>query len=296
MNKLSRRSVLKTGARLTTLGALSSLFPLLTSCGGGSSAGSERSIILNVVCHGLFAMNVTDLGLELFTPELGDELNEKHMYKAGSWDKDLVRDLEKQRAYRLRGVQYRSECPQPSNSACDLRFSQSKKKFTIHPQFSRHVVYLPFPEKISLLRCINNGPNTEDGNVIYIKSLSLCQVFSYFAPDYREVNLLEISPNNRTKSFDWEPRVEPATGTANLHLWAEPSVRLLPYHAGMAYRKLSLMTHPLAFRLKTYDTAPLDRDTGVLGVSPEEEQGWSEWANGGEGSYPTNCSLVRSVP
>jgi hypothetical protein len=241
-------------------------------------------------------MNVTDLGLELFTPDLGTGLGDEHLYKAGSWDKNLVHDLEKQKVYRLRGAQYRSECPNPSNSLCDLSFSQGKMNFTIHPEYSRHVIYLPFPEKISLLRCLNRGANTRIGNEVHIYSLSLCQVFSYFVPDYREVNLLEISANHRSKTFDWEPRIEPETGTANLHLWAEPPVRLLPDHAEMAYKKLSLITSPLKFRLETYETVPLDRDTGVLGVSPEEEQGWSEWANGGEGSYPTNCSLVRSLP
>lgn len=275
-----------------TLGALSSFIPFLTSCGESGSAAGERSIILNVVCHGLFVINVTDLGLELFTPYLGNE----HLYKAGSWDKDLVRDLEERKVYRLRGVHYRSECPNPSNSLCDLSFSQSKLNFTIHREHSRHVVYLPFPEKISLLRCITGNANTSAGNVVTINSLSLCQVFSYFVPDYRTVDLLAISPDHSSKVFDWEPRIELETGTANLHLWAEPPVRLMPDHADRAYKKLSEITYPLCLQLGTYKTVPLDRDTGVLGVSPEEEQGWSEWANGGEGSYPTNCSLVRSLP
>ena len=63
-------------------------------------------------------------------------------------------------------------------------------------------------------------------------------------------------------------------------------------HAQDAYKKLSDMVAPLQLQLKTNDTVALDRVTGVHGLSPEEEQGWSEWANGGEGSYPTNCGAI----
>jgi len=283
--------VLKKMARFSALGAISPLISPLIGCRGTAETDiiSEKRIILNVVCHGLFVLNVTDLGLELFTPRIND-----HIYKAGSWDWYSVKNLEEHKTYRLTGVRYTSSLPIPNPPDFNVNYSQSAKQFALHPEYSRFVVQLPFPEAISLVRRVDDGKNEENGQVITLKRFSLCQVLSYFVPDYRQLALLVVSEDRHAKIFDCKARTAPETGTANLHLWAEPWSRLTPSHAKLAYEKLSQLTYPLKLQLGTDRTVPLDEDPGVLGLSSEEEQGWSEWASGGEGSYPTNCSLMMS--
>jgi hypothetical protein len=117
-----------------------------------------------------------------------------------------------------------------------------------------------------------------------ITKVSLCQVLTYFVPDYRELELVE-SP--------WTPDIDWQTYTANLHFWAEPPKRLTPQHADDAYSQLSCLLPPLSLRLKVYSTVALDKETGICGFPPEQEQGWSDWASGGgEGVHPTNCCAV----
>lgn len=279
MDYMSRRSALKTITKVS-LGAAA--VPLLgTMCG----CGDETRITLNVVLHGLFIMNFTNLNIELFTPQIDD-----HIYKYGSWDQGAVKDFQLGGQYRLKGVDYRSSIP-VMDPRYRLVFTQPdyyQHPFDVHPELSRFVVELPFPETIRFIRCVDSGPNSARGTPCFeIRRLSLCQVLSYAVSDYRDLKLKEIHKNT-----PWKPRVDWSTATANLHFWAEPALRMTQVHAQDAYKKLSDMVAPLQLQLKTNDTVALDRVTGVHGLSPEEEQGWSEWANGGEGSYPTNCGAI----
>ncbi len=120
---------------------------------------------------------------------------------------------------------------------------------------------------------------------VHINKLALCQVLSYPVADYRDLKL-----ENSKKP--WKPQVDWTTATANLHFWAEPDKRLGPHHSHEAYQQLSRMVAKPHLHLNTNKTVPLDRDTGVYGLSTEEEQGWYEWESGGEGSFPTNCGSV----
>lgn len=276
MTKCTRRSLLKSATRLSLAAGAMSVAPALIGC----TRSRDRAMTLNVVLHGLFVLNFTNLDIELFTPFV-----KGHCYKAGRWDWNNVHSLKPGEVYQLRGVS--SETVRP---IIDETYNLAAPQYCsiLRPQYSYFMAHLPFPKTVSLIRCVQGDKNTicqnGDGHYTYtINRLSLCQVLTYRVPDYRALRLHNAA---------WSPTKDPDTNTANLHFWAEPRVRLEHQHAENAYRTLSDMLAPLCLKLNTDHTAPLDLDTGVFGLRPEEEQGLSEWQSAGEGSYPTNCSTV----
>ncbi len=277
MNKLSRRSLLQKMARMSMLAATAPWIPEITGC----RAEHEKRITLNVVLHGLFVLNFTDVNIELFTPFVAD-----HIYRAGNWRWRGLPHLEPNRSYELLGVESAETAP-PVDS--EYNIAPPESSYMLRPEYSVFTIYLPFPRKISLIRRVADEnaatvcPDPSCDHVLSIRKLSLCQVLTYSVPDRRH---LELSNTN------WKPDIDTETGTANLHIWAEPPLRLSQDHACDAYAKLSEMLAPLQLQLLITKTAPLDLDTGVYGLPPEQEQGLSEWISGGEGSFPTNCSTV----
>jgi hypothetical protein len=279
MENLSRRTMLKQVARISAVAAASSFLPAMIGC----CHRSEKRISLNVVLHGLFVINFTNLGLELYTPFVDD-----HIYRAGNFDAKGLQHLHPEKIYRLRGVSHQSAAPD-YDPTYDIRIDKKTYCHVFRPQYSVFVIELPFPETIQLIRPVGSDLNTYDcdhtqNTAVYtINRLSLCQVLSYSVPNVGKLELV---------GTDWDPYVRPETGTVSLHIWAEPLQRMTYNHAYKAYAKLSEMFEPLQFKLKINKTSPLDPNTGVYGLSPEEEQGLSEWSSAGEGSYPTNCSTV----
>lgn len=276
MTNINRRTAIKKIAGTSLFAATAPLFPAIIGCGK-----TDRHITLNVVLHGLFVLNFTNTEIEMFTPFL-----EEHIYRAGNWDFPSLQKLRPLHAYRLRGID--ETRVQPSLvKEFNILLPKNGFKHAVHPELSVFVVYLPLPETVKLLRRVNDGSNIEDckSNTIIINQLSLCQVLSYRVSDYRDLELTGTS---------WKPDIDPVTNTANLHFWAEPLLRQPRSHACEAYQKLSDMLDPLILNLGTDKTAPLDPDTGVYGLPREQEQGLSEWESGGEGSYPTNCSVAMN--
>lgn len=282
---VSRRSVLRSLAKTSALAAAAPLFSAIPGC-SHHGCYEDCSLTLNVVLHGLFVLHFRDKDLELLTPDVHD-----HIYRAGNWDINEVCPLYKGQEYSLCGVIANPDPPAlPRN--CNVFFSQRDYNFKLRPERSVFKVWLPFPDDFKLLRCSPDSDlysgelprcRKEEG-VKIVDKLSLCQVLIYRVKDYRSLAL----PGTR-----WKPKINHNTGTANLHLWAEPADRLSPCHAEDAYRRLDDLLDTLHLRLGFYSTVPLDSDTGVKGLPPEEEQGWSDWASGGgEGAYPTNCCLV----
>lgn len=282
MRHLSRRSFLKTVAGLTTTGALALSLPPLIGC----RRSYDLRINLNVVLHGLFILDFQDNYIDLLTPYV-----EEHTYMAGTWDSDLTVPLGKQPRYSLIGTTPAMTAPTPSNcNVVLLRNDYAGIGFQVDAESSYFAVEMPFPTAIHSLRCVDDSSayktdcsKCNSTHEVDIYKLSLCQVLVYPVSDYRALKLA---------GTNWKPRIDPVTRTANLHFWAEPPKRLTPLHADAAYGKLSELLPPLQLRLETDRTAPLDPDTGVLGVSSEELQGLSEWQNAGEGSFPTNCCAV----
>ena len=257
------------------LGAITApLIPGIVGCSNGQS-----QITLNVVLHGLYVLNFTNLGIELFTPFMKD-----HIYRAGNWDWEHLQHLKPGNSYQLRGVDYRATTPK-LDLYCNILFPKCGFTHKVHPEQSVFVVNLPLPETIRLLRTIDDGPNCEcpAQNTIIINQLSLCQVLSYHVSDYRDLEL---------RGTKWKPKVDPLTNTANLHFWAEPLLRVPRPHVCDAYARLSDLLEPLTLKIGTDKIAPLDPDTGVLGLPREQEQGLAEWQSGGEGSHVTNCTAA----
>ncbi len=272
-NNVTRRSFLKATVGLPIFTGISSLTAAVVGC----SNVVPGAITLNVVLHGLYLLNCAGDHIDLLTPEVGD-----HIYMAGNWDRDQVRSIAPRGTYELKGTDRITQYP-PLDLPCSVILSRSMYKFYVHPEKSLFTVRLPIPSEVRLLRCIDMGPNTYDGQkkIFRVNSFSLCQVLRYPVADVRNLELVGI---------DWQARVDKIHRTANLHFWAEPPKRLSPAHAYAAYQTLSELTYPLHLTLGTDITAPVDRSTGVPGLPPEQEQGWSEWVSGGEGSYPSNCN------
>jgi hypothetical protein len=276
MTNLTRRVALKKIAGVS-LGAIAA--PLMPGIIGCSS--TPRPITLSVVLHGLYVLNFTNLGLELFTPFMED-----HIYRAGNWEWKYLEHLKPGGSYQLRGTEYRAT-PPDLNLYCNILLKKSESPARVHPEQSVYVVNLPFPENIRLLRTVDDGESAcPDPNTLVIKQLSLCQVLSYHVPDVGDLELHGTS---------WKPKVDPLTNTANLHFWAEPLLRVPREHACNAYARLSDLLEPLTLKIGTDKTAPLDPATGVLGLPREQEQGLSEWQSGGEGSHVTNCTTAMFV-
>jgi hypothetical protein len=262
---------------MSVLAAAAPWIPGITGCRGGN----ERPITLNVILHGLFILNFTDVNIEMFTPFVED-----HIYRAGNWEWKTLQHLKPGEVYELLGVRGLTSAP-PVDP--EFNIAPAPGTYTLRPEYSVFTVHLPFPEKISLIRHVSAAapgyscPASGNNVVLPITKLSLCQVLTYRAPDCGKLKL---------SNTDWRPYVNPITGVVNLHFWAEPPFRLGQQHACAAYASLSQMLAPLQFQLALSNTAPLDLDTGVYGLPPEQEQGLSEWINAGEGSYPTNCSTA----
>ncbi len=274
MEKISRRAALKKIAGTSLFAATAPLFPAIVGC-----CRNRQPATLNVVLHGLFVLNFTNLNCELYTPFVED-----HVYRAGNFEANGLQHLHPQMVYTLRGVSHISGAPK-YDQTYDIYVDKARYNHVFRPQYSVFLIELPFPETIRLVRTVSGDPNNYCGDtgVFAINRLSLCQVLSYFVPDIAD---LELSGTG------WKPYLRPDTGTVNLHIWAEPLQRMTYNHAYRAYQTLSGMFTPMRFQLNVNRTAPLDTNTGIYGLRPEEEMGLSEWASAGEGSYPTNCSVV----
>jgi hypothetical protein len=255
MNNFSRRSLLKKMARMSMLAATAPWISTITGC----REDYGRCITLNVVLHGLFVLNFTDKNIELLTPSVRD-----HVYRASSWRVKSFLDLKHTNKYELHGVECEQTAPLVDP---EYNIAPPESSYKLRRECSVFTMCLPFPRMISLIRRVPGEKNQLCGNVFQIRQLSLCQVLTYFVPDHRKLALSNTC---------WMPDIDPATQAANLHLWAEPPLRLSRDHACHAYGKLSEMLG-LDLQLLVNNTVPLDSVFPVYGLPPEQEQGLSEW-------------------
>jgi len=278
METITRRAALQKIAKLSLATAAVPLFDGLTGC------CFSRQAQLNVVLHGLYVLNFTKSAIEMLTPDV-----EGHVYLAGNWEWKPS-NLIKSTTYELHGVTPNSNPPH-LNLPYNILFPKKGFSHSVNSNLSRHIVNLPYPQSVRLLRVTNDGENQEyaDKNTLIINQLSLCQVLTYHVPDWRELKLTNLK---------WNPRVDQQTCMVNLHFWAEPLYRVPFQHAECAYDKLSQIlsptdkSSPLNLKLGTDKSSPLDPMPGAYGLPREHEQGLAEWYSGGEGSHPTNCSTV----
>lgn len=275
MSALSRRSFMGRASAFCLYGAAHSAV-------AATKRREEHALTLNVVLHGLFLMNFKDSCIELLTPFV-----DEHIYRGDNWDRK-AEDLRPGKRYRLSGTDPISTPPSIDAGRNPVLYHDCLD-FDVDSDKSHLVIQLPFPAAIHSLRLVDDPPDKCTGpasctdSTINVYTLSLCQALVYPVADHKDLELVN-SP--------WKPRVDQSTGTASLHIWAEPETRQTQVHATKAYAKLSDLIPPLQMVLGTDKTAPVDSDAGVCGLSSEEEQGWAEWETGGEGSHPTNCCVV----
>lgn len=278
---------------LKTMGGISLgsvLRPIAGGLAGAAFAGccSDR-ITLNVVLHGLFVVDFLDDHLQLLAPDVPE-----HIYRAGNFDAPHVGELCRDVVYTLKLGSGSRRVP-PNHQVQGLsRISKPDAKqrhhdFRIHPECSRITVELPFPAEIRPLRRLTGSDlyAGEDLDLVQGSALCLCLVLIYHdvSSCVRLENLPKWKPEIR------EPPINSKTKTANLHFWAEPSGHVDYGHGVDAYQRVKYVV-PLDFTLIADEVPPLDGETDVPGVAPFEEQGWAEWASGGEGTRPENCGVV----
>jgi len=263
-------------------------------------APQTHPLTLNLILHGLFAMQFTKDNIQLVTPYVS-----QHRYLASSWDPHDLRVLCPDsgnpsvpphgplKSFTLQGVK---KLPpyDPKKLKRALVLSKSGQKFNVDPDQAYITITLPWPQDIVPLRFAKQDPKTGKQNIFKnpplntVTELSLCQALIYPIQ-----NLLKL----RLDGTSWKPgKPDPSYNTINLHLWAEPDHRTLPSHAAEAYSQLGKLLSPLNFELESGDvTGERDASTGVNGMSTTEEMGLAEWLKQGEGTEGSNCGLVMVI-
>jgi hypothetical protein len=288
---ISRRDVLRGIGGWSAVNAARIISPSLfaATMAGGRGKDTKK---LNVMLHGLFLLNIVDNHIQLLTPDVCE-----HIYKAGDWDQSHIADLKdpKGKIYKLKGVRCARTVPKVGTE--NIVLSRKNLKFEIDPSPRRFEIELPFPEQITFLRSFK-GTNLYRGLGIHATGMALCTMLTY-----SRCGKLELADSG------WEPRAENEStpvlsNVRTLHIWAEPATRVSPLHTGRAYAQLMCFfrrqptNYGMNFTVSTDDSPPLDHAEAIhpLGLLPEEEMGWSEWENNGEGSRPTNCNTVIVTP
>ena len=280
---ITRRSVVK---GLGSMAMASVLSPFSVGQAGGPGC-CAHDITLNVILHGLFVMDFQADHIDLLAPCISG-----HIYRAGNWDAGDTYELGKLQAYALKGVPHRSIPPRYGHEFLAMSSKKAIEaalgtKFSIDHKKSRINVSLPFPEEIRPLRCLKTCHAYGGDHAYLIKTtgLSLCPVLIY----------RNASRSVKIQGLDsWKPHFDKKYKYANLHFWAEPPGRVDPFHAQLASSGLKELVG-LKIDLIASDSPPIDCWVDIPGVHAFEEQGWAEWASGGEGTRPVNCNLMGFV-
>jgi hypothetical protein len=241
-----------------------------------------RSNWLNVVLHGLFVIHVKHDHIELLTPFVHE-----HVYYAGDWVtkveclKNRPR-LEAGQVYDLVGVNQFMHPPIISLNSNTV-VSKSVCGCTVQDHHSYFKVRLPFPADIVPLRSHQYpGPIYAGKNApqVAANGVSLCPVFVYPVADFDNVRLW----GTNWEPDPWEATIEDKPSgmlVANLHLWAEPKIKLPASHGRHAYHALMHLLPPLELEPLIDDPPKVpDEDYPLLGLSRCELYGLSELKDG----------------
>ena len=237
---------------------------------------SSSSNWLNVVLHGLFVIHVKHDHIELLTPFVHE-----HVYYAGHWvtkvgDLKSQPRLEHGQIYDLVGVNQFMHCP-PISLNSNTVVSKSLCGCAVHDHHSHFKVRLPFPADLAPLRS-KQYPSAiyagRDASKVAANGISLCQVFVYPVATFDNVRLW---------GTDWKPNPhdiiigKDIIKVDNLHLWAEPPMKLSPSHGRHAYHALMHLLPPLELE-PLIDEPPevKPQPTGILGLSRCELYGLAE--------------------
>jgi hypothetical protein len=229
---------------------------------------------LNVVIHGLWAIETNNNGIRMTTPHMHE-----HVVKAGRAIEPEVNLLDGgARTFELKGV----------TSGTTKDFDQ-QKTFRVPPDHRADnnkvvaEILLPYPQEIHSLREFptNGKPFFEKNVETPANKATLVQVLVY---DVVNLDQLELAPS------DWKPAPQPDGRTINLHLYAEPDkVPTDPKsHVKEGYAMLaaafSLEIKPIEFVER-----PLPTDPGIPGLEREDTMSLFEF---GPAVSPPTCDML----
>jgi hypothetical protein len=222
---------------------------------------------LYVILHGLFVVHFRRDHIQLFSPYVPE-----HMYLAGNSNIYDLKPLERGEIYSLVGVRS-SYNPPPIPHDCNVAIDRSQIAYSIKSSASQFLINLPFPFAISPARCLRGYHffAGQSAAILNPNGIALCQVLTYLVGDFNDVRLW---------GTDWKPKVKDYPNrkysVAKLHLWAEPDMVMDHGHTGRAYRALMDLVPPIDLE-PLIEIVPLPKDTGIIGLFPEDLKGLAEW-------------------
>lgn len=216
------------------------------------------STTLNVLIHGMFAINVGDDEITLYPPSM---LDGSHAYLAGSWEQEQA--LSPNQPYRLTGVAGRRTRPtlddlHPNHNAV----LQAQIADDTIPFCS---IALPFPDIITPLRLTqmdnNYGP-------FFLNSPQELRKQPQYFPSVVAFTYLSFG----LYPLQWAPGQQ--NGVTNLHFWAIPPGPTAPDHPKKAFDRMKAMIGcpDLQPNTKYKEMPPLDLVPPIPGVCCDEEK------------------------
>ena len=219
-----------------------------------------KELQLNVVFHGLVSYVIWPDHIEVLIPQV-----DEHVYKAGSWGKELR--LKESSVYRLTGVYGATVSPKIDTSNNLVLLKISNIDHSPSKLFCSFILPLPL-EFRALRRARANGPIVAGRSLAANAptSVPLVQTLVYQIEDVAKLSL--------GSGFFWRPEVT-TMGTVNLHIWAEPEVDVTTAastgHSAQAFSRLMALFPDVDLHLEFSAAAPADKVTDVRGLN-----GWEE--------------------
>jgi hypothetical protein len=309
MNKITTRSVIQALATIPEAGAGASFRACAHQEPGGNSslsstsAKTDKTTLVNVVLHGMFAMifdnrkPLTNLPLLLMAPCV-----DSHVYGAGMWRQEVC--LKQGSSYELQGLQSNSSFNIDDYATNPLVTFSNLPGWGSSPYCS---LQLPFPDDMVPLRKLtrpDGGPPFFDccagpyGEQICTASeLPMIYVLKYknaLGPQ----NPIQLFGSVETQGI-WSMGSSPVN---NLHIFAEPLSDDIPGHLEEALCQINKMFDPnlgIASNPKNSHLdhiVPRDKDTGDPNVTIEEESTLNERHQGLCGLEPPAGQVRSGAP
>lgn len=233
----TRRSFLSGIRAAAGAWALSSMLPVAAR--GKSSLNSGTLATVNLVFHGSFAFLLTD-PIQVITGPYNPEHSYCFEARAG------FKSMEGAYVFEPAGVN-KGNKPAP-DATRNLLINATDCGFTLQQAGrngqARCTLTVPYPKSMVALRPFDNSIMTSKvylygmyANKIKTTSFPLIQVLSYDVKDATKVQLTAPVPSD-----SWTPSYNTAK-TVNLHIFAEPSTEVSPYHAQEAFAELATQVH-----------------------------------------------------
>lgn len=223
-------------------------------------------ITLNVLVHGMHAIEIGDHDITLYPPAVPDNV---HVYRAGAWKQE--QDLSQGAQYHLSGVN--AARSRPALTDLSPEHDPVFRRNAVDAGLSFCRIHLPFPDKITPLRLTHAQP----GEPFYAGSPAPYQPPSAM-PEVVALTYKNVEGRPGLRPLQWSP--EAHDGFVNLHIWAMPPGPTPMGHPHQAFQTMARMIgYPDLEMNPAYHTQglpPLDPHPAVPGVRSEEEKSLHE--------------------